>query len=179
MRTNDAGVELIKEFEGFVSKWYPDPAHGWKVPTVMYGHTDAAGEPKYAKTKDRVFTKSEGDAALRRDLKQYEDSVNSSVKVPLTANQFAALVSFTYNLGAGNMRSSTLLKKLNSGDYAGAADEFGKWNKAGGKVLAGLTRRRKAERDLFLKSGSVATKPKMTFAEALAALFAALFGSKK
>ena len=70
--------------------------------------------------------------------------------MPVTQNQFDALVSFTYNLGAGNLRSSTLLKKLNAGDYAGAADEFPKWNKAGGKELAGLTRRRNAERDLFL-----------------------------
>lgn len=149
MQTNDAGVALIKEFEGFVPNWYPDPAHGWKVPTCCYGHTDAAGAPKYADTKEKQFTEPEGHEILCRDLGQYERAVEAAVTVPLNENQFSALVSFTFNLGAGNLRSSTLLKKLNAGDYAGAAAQFSRWNKAGGKALAGLTRRRKAERALF------------------------------
>ena len=150
MAVNDATIRLITEFEGFVPQWYPDPAHGWKVPTVAYGHTDAAGEPFYANTKSKTFTKTEGMEILRRDLGKYESAVNRTVKVPLNANQYGALVSFTYNLGEGNLAKSTLVKKLNAGDYAGSAKEFGKWNKAGGKVLAGLTRRREAERQLFL-----------------------------
>ncbi|EDH9820259.1 TPA_asm: lysozyme, partial [Salmonella enterica subsp. enterica serovar Typhimurium] len=80
----------------------------------------------------------------------YENDVSRLVKVKLTQGQFDALVSFAYNLGARTLSSSTLLRKLNSGDYAGAADEFLRWNKAGGKVLNGLTRRREAERALFL-----------------------------
>lgn len=160
MAVNDATVRLITEFEGFVDRWYPDPAHGWKVPTVAYGHTDAAGEPKYAATKEKTFTKSEGMEILRRDLGKYESAVNRNVKVPLNANQYGALVSFTYNLGEGNLAKSTLLKKLNAGDYEGAAKEFPKWNKAGGKVLNGLTRRREAERQLFLSaSGKPAVPP--------------------
>lgn len=159
MAVNDATIRLITEFEGFVPNWYPDSAHGWKVPTCCYGHTDAAGEPKYAATKDKKFTKQEGMEILRRDLGQYENAVHRAVKVPLNANQFGALVSFTYNLGEGNLAKSTLVKKLNAGDYEGASREFSKWNKAGGKVLAGLTRRREAERQLFVAPGAVKPLP--------------------
>jgi len=159
MAVNDATIRLITEFEGFVEHWYPDPAHGWAVPTVGYGHTDAAGAPFYADTKNKTFTQKEAIEMLRRDLGQYEAAVNKNVKVPLNPNQYGALVSFTYNLGAGNLAKSTLVKKLNAGDYSGAAAEFGKWNKAGGKVLAGLTRRREAERQLFLAKSTEAAKP--------------------
>lgn len=147
MKTNDAGVALIKQFEGLRLEAYADPAHGWKVPTIGYGHTDAAGAPKVY--KGMKITAQKADEILRADLGQYEQAVNAAVTVPLNENQFAALVSFTFNLGAGNLRSSTLLRKLNVRDYTGAAAEFPKWNKAGGKVLAGLTKRRNAERALF------------------------------
>ena len=146
---NDATLKLITEFEGFVPNWYPDPAHGWKVPTVAYGHTDAAGEPKYAATKSKTFTVAEGLEMLRHDLGQYEASVKKYVKVPLNDNQLGSLVSFTYNLGAANLASSTLIRKLNAGDYDGAAAEFARWNRANGKIMAGLTRRRLAEAALF------------------------------
>lgn len=149
MAVNNATLALITNAEGFVDRWYPDPAHGWKVPTCCYGHTDAAGEPKYAQTKDKRFTKAEGREILLRDLGKYEAAVKSAVKVPLNANQYGALVSFTYNLGAANLGKSTLLKKLNAGDYAGAAGQFRHWNKAGGKILPGLVKRREAERKLF------------------------------
>ncbi len=149
MTVNAAALDLITEFEGFVDHWYPDPAHGWKVPTCCYGHTDAAGEPKYADTKAKTFTKAEGRAILAKDLGDVEDTVARLVKVPLNEDQRGSLVSFTFNLGAGNFSDSTLLKKLNARDYAGAAGQFGRWNRAGGKVLKGLTRRRAAEAALF------------------------------
>jgi len=155
MAVNDATIRLITEFEGFVPNWYADPAHGWKVPTAMYGHTNATGNaPFYKSEADRKlkFTKDEGIATLKADLLKYEQAVDKLVKVPLNANQRGALVSFTYNLGEGNLGKSTLLKKINAGDFTGAATEFAKWNKAAGKVLAGLTRRREAERQLFLAS---------------------------
>jgi lysozyme len=152
---NDAALDLICGFEGFVDHWYPDPAHGWKVPTCCFGHTDAAGEPKYANTKTKTFTKAEGRLILERDLAQYAAAVRAAVKVPLNDNQFGALVSFTYNLGAKNLNKSTLLKKLNAGDYDAAAKEFGRWTRAGGKVLPGLVRRRAAEADLFRSGASV------------------------
>jgi len=147
---NEAALSLIQKYEGFISKWYPDPVHGWKVPTCCYGHTDAAGPPFYKDGKNKKFTRAEGAEILARDLRSYADAVEKAVKVPLTDNQFGALVSFTYNLGPGNLRKSTLLKKLNAGDVTGAANAFLSWNKAAGKVMKGLTTRREAERKLFL-----------------------------
>ena len=147
MPVNSDTLNLIKSFEGFVPNWYRDPVGVW---TCCYGHTDMAGEPFYAQTKTKRFTEIEGSEILNRDLRKYELAVNRNVKVPLNANQYGALVSFTYNLGEGNLKKSTFLKKVNAGDFAGAANEFGKWVNAGGKQLAGLVRRRKAERDLFL-----------------------------
>lgn len=147
MRTNNAALALIKEFEGLRLNAYPDPAHGWSVPTIGYGHTSAAGAPIVR--RGMTITATEAEDILRRDLGQFEAAVRSLVKVPLTENQFGALVSFTFNLGAGNLKSSTLLRKLNAGDYVGASDEFGRWVKAGGKTLSGLVRRREAERQLF------------------------------
>jgi lysozyme len=162
---NAATIDLICEFEGFEPHWYPDVAYGWKLPTVAYGHTDAAGEPKYAATKSKTFTKAEGKAILASDLKPVCNTVASLVTVKLNDNQFGALVSFTYNLGAGNFKKSTLLKKVNAGDFAAAAKEFAKWNKAGKplKELKGLTRRRAAEAALFLSpSGGSSTIPAPT-----------------
>ncbi len=101
--------------------------------------------------KDAAITEPQALELLAKTLGKYEKAVNDYVKVPLTQNEFDALVSFTYNLGAGNLLSSTLLKKLNAGDKAGAANQFDVWNKAGGKVLQGLVTRRAAEKDLFLK----------------------------
>lgn len=146
--TNAAGRALIREFEGCHLTAYPDPAHGWSVPTIGVGHTSAAGPPKV--TRGMTITADEADDILARDLGKFEAAVRSLVHVPLTDNQFAALVSFAFNLGPGNLSGSTLLRKLNRGDTAGAAAEFAKWNRAGGKVMRGLTRRRIAERDLFL-----------------------------
>jgi len=152
VKVNDAAIDLICEFEGFVDHWYPDPALGWKVPTCCYGHTDAAGPPKYADGKDRKFTKAEGRSILAADLEKVATSVFKMVTIPLNPNQFGALVSFTFNLGQGNLSKSTLLKRVNAGQFELAAKEFKKWNRAGGKVLAGLTRRRAAEAALFMKA---------------------------
>lgn len=150
MKTNDAGLQLIKDSEGFIDHWYPDPAHGWKVPTCCIGHTDAAGMPFYKDTKTKKFTLKEGLDILAGDLGPVESAVSRNVKVSLNENQFSALVSFVFNLGEGNFKSSTLLKKLNSGDYKGAADELPKWVKANGKRMRGLEIRRDKERTLFL-----------------------------
>lgn len=141
MKTSQKGIDLIKSFEGLSLKVYDD-AVGLK--TIGYGHLIKKGE---------VFTTislQEAEDLLRKDLNQFEEGVSTSVKVALTQNQFDALVSFAFNLGMGNLNSSTLLKKLNAGDIQGAASEFGRWNRAGNKVLAGLTRRRLAEKELFL-----------------------------
>lgn len=140
-RINKAGLDLIKSFEGLRLKAYKDAVGIW---TIGYGHIKTA-------TPGMSISEPEAEALLRGDLEEAQGAVTRLVKVPLNDNEYAALVSFVFNLGAGSLSRSTLLKKLNAGDRAGAAQQFLVWNKAGGKVLAGLTRRREAERDLFLK----------------------------
>lgn len=156
MDLNDATMTLIESFEGFEPKWYLDPVG---IRTIGYGHTDAAGDPKYARSKTLTLTRPEARALLKRDLKQYADAVAAAVKVPLNVNQFGALVSWTYNVGPGAMKGSSLIKKLNAGDYAAVPRELMRWNKAKGKVLKGLTRRRDAEAALFAQKPASAPKP--------------------
>lgn len=143
---NKKALDLIKDFEGLRLYAYLDPVNVW---TIGYGHTSMAGAPKV--TRGMRVSKEEAEEILKADLERvYIPAVRRHVKVPLNANQLGALVSFTYNLGETNFKGSTLLRKLNAGDYRGAANEFPRWNRAGGKVLNGLTRRRKAEKELFL-----------------------------
>ena len=156
MAVNKDTLDLIKSFEGLVKKWYRDPVGVW---TIGYGHTDSAGHPRRRDDPGLTLTEHDAEIILQRDLAQYEAAVQGEVKVPLNENQYGALVSFTYNLGPGNLRSSTLLRKLNAGDYAGASAEFPRWNKAGGKVLNGLIRRRAAEQALFNKPVGSKTAP--------------------
>ena len=139
MRISKAGLDLIKSFEGCELRSYQDIVGVW---TVGYGHTKTA-------RPHMLITREEAEELLRDDLEEFERGVEKLVSVPLSAAQFSALVSFAFNLGLGALSRSTLLKSLNRGDYEGAALEFVKWNKAGGKVVNGLTRRRAAERDLF------------------------------
>ena len=135
--------DLIKEFEGCKLEAYPDPAtHGEPI-TIGVGHT---GGIKLGMT----ITQEQADEYLVSDVSHAANAVNQMVDENMTQGQFDALCSFAFNLGIGNLKNSTLLKKLNSGDIQGAADQFLVWNKAAGKVMAGLTRRREAERTLFL-----------------------------
>jgi len=136
-----AGLDLIKSFEGLKLKAYLCPANVW---TIGYGHTKTA-------KSGVVIDEATATQLLISDVAFAEKAVNRLVQKPLNQNQFDALVSFVFNCGEGAFRSSTLLKKLNSGDYSGAHTEFAKWNRGGGKVLAGLTRRRSAEAALFSK----------------------------
>ncbi|MCD0492354.1 lysozyme [Chromobacterium violaceum] len=140
MKTNAAGISLIKQFEGLRLAAYQDMVGVW---TIGYGHTGP--DVKSGMT----IAQQQADQLLAADLEKFETGIGQLVAVPLNANQFAALVSFSYNLGLGNLRSSTLLRLLNQGDYAGAAAQFPRWNRAGGQVVAGLTRRRLAEQALF------------------------------
>ena len=139
METSENGIELIKEFEGCRQVAYQDSVGVW---TIGYGHTKTAYEGQLAikKTCERL---------LAEDLVEFEEYVDTLVKVPSTQNQFDALVSWTFNLGSGNLQESTMLRKLNYGDYESVPDEMRRWNKAGGEVLEGLTRRREAEALLF------------------------------
>jgi len=139
------GLGLIRQFEGCRLSAYLCPAY---VPTIGWGFTTWNGKKVQLGQK---ITQAEADAALLNDYDGYEGQVRELVKVPVTANQLGALVSFAFNVGIGSLRSSTLLKMLNSGNYAGAAGQFARWNKAGGKVLKGLVTRRAAEASLFVK----------------------------
>lgn len=144
-KTSNAGKNLIKQFEGFRAIAYLCPANVW---TIGYGTTRINGKAVKGGMK---ITTTEAEQFLEEDLKQYETCVNQNVLVQLSQNQFDALVCLVYNIGVGNFSRSTLLKVLNTGNYALAAQEFSKWNKAGGKVVSGLTRRRAAEKELFIK----------------------------
>ena len=146
MKTSNKGKAIIKQYEGFRAKPYLCPAG---APTIGYGATYYTNGRK-VKLSDPAISEADADKLLDKMLVKYEDAVNRYVQVPINQNQFDALVSFCYNLGQENLRNSTLLKKLNNKDYNGAADQFLRWNRAGGKVLAGLTKRRTDERKLFL-----------------------------
>ena len=136
-----SNLDLIKESEGLrLEAYLPTPND---VYTIGYGHTKTA-------EKGMVITLAGAEELLLHDLAWVEVAVHKYVKVPLNQNQYDALCSFVYNLGATNFKNSTLLKKLNKKDYNGAANELPRWNKQKGKVLRGLTKRRQLEKGLFL-----------------------------
>lgn len=141
--TSEAGIQLIAKFEGLRLQRYRDAVGLW---TIGYGHLIQAAEIQTLQT----ITIEEARVLLCRDLAQAEQAVNNLVTRDINQNQFDALVSFTFNLGINNLKKSTLLRKLNDGDINGAASEFLRWNKAGGKVLTGLMNRRSTEMELFL-----------------------------
>lgn len=144
MITSPNGIELIKSFEAFRANAYHlevDPPNVW---TVGYGYTHGV-------KPGLTVTEEEATALLCQECRRIESAINPLFQSRVSQNQFDAIVSFTYNLGVGAFQGSTLLKMLNNGDYAGAADQFPKWvHSSGGNILSGLVRRRNAERDLFL-----------------------------
>jgi lysozyme len=149
MKMTKQGLDLIKEFEGFRAKAYRCPASVW---TIGYGHTSMAGKPDVK--PGMVISKAEGDRILMNDLRVYEAGVRSAIKVNLTPNQYSACVSLCYNIGVGAFRRSSVARFCNRSQWKNAADAFALWNKAGGRVLPGLVRRRAAEAALFLKSSN-------------------------
>lgn len=146
MNISPKGIQLVKHFEGLFLKAYLCPAKVW---TIGYGHTGLKHNDGTV-MRGRTITEAEAEQLLTHDLNtKYAPEVERLVMVPLTQPQFDALVSFHFNTGA--LAKSTLLKKLNQNDKGGAAEEFLKWTRGGGRVLKGLVRRRQAERHLFLK----------------------------
>ena len=139
MKISLEGLSLIKKFEGCKLEANKCSAGVW---TIGYGHTTGVKEGD-------VCTQEEAEKLLRGDIFKFEEYVQDSVKVDLDQSQFDALVAWTFNLGPGNLRSSTMLKKLNNGEYESVPFEMRRWNKAGGKTLDGLIRRRQAESLLF------------------------------
>ena len=139
MNISVEGISLIKKFEGCELEAYQDSVGVW---TIGYGHT------KDVKQGDKI-NQDEAEHLLEEEMPEYEGYINDMVEVSLEQCQFDALVSWVYNLGPTNLSSSTLLKVLNEGDYDEVPFQIKRWNKAGGKVLEGLTRRREAEALLF------------------------------
>ena len=142
----EALLALIRKFEGLRLKPFRCPAG---VPTIGYGATYYP-DGRRVTMQARPVTVAQATDMLRSMLASYEAGVSRYVLVPVTQGQFDALVSFAYNVGLSAFKDSTLLRLVNARDYAGAAAQFARWNKAGGKVLPGLTRRREAERKLFV-----------------------------
>lgn len=145
MVVSQRGLELIKEFEEYRTEAYPDPGTGGAPWTIGYGHT---GNVKPGDVCDEL----QANYWLEQDVGVAEEAIKRHVTVPLTQSQFDALASFIYNVGVKNFASSTLLRKLNAGDCLGAANEFSRWNHAGGKILRGLSIRRGKEANLFMES---------------------------
>tara|TARA_S200002703_G_scaffold151447_1_gene150884 strand:+ start:254 stop:691 length:438 start_codon:yes stop_codon:yes gene_type:complete len=139
MNISKEGIDLIKHFEGCRLEAYEDAVG---VPTIAYGRI------KDVKIGDSC-TQAQAEAWLDEELHEYEGYINDAVTVALTQNQFDSLVSWVYNLGPSNLKSSTMLKVLNKEQYADVPEQIQRWNKAGGKVLEGLTKRRNAEALLF------------------------------
>lgn len=139
------GLPIVKEFEGCKLQAYPDPATGGAPWTIAWGRTKGV-------KKGYTCTQAQADAWLNEEYDEFESAVIKALGgARTTDNQLGAMVCFAYNCGVANLKSSTLLRKHKAGDYAGAAKEFARWNKAAGKVMAGLTRRRAAEAALYLR----------------------------
>lgn len=156
MKVSQKCIEQIKKDEGVRNKPYQCPALLW---TVGVGHVI---DPNHAKVPmadrkalpipagwDRVLSADEIDEILRKDLNRFEAGVLRLIKVPLTQGQFDALVSFSFNVGLGNLQNSTLRMKVNRSEFEAAAEQFLVWTKAGGKVLPGLVKRRTHEKEMF------------------------------
>lgn len=144
MRMNERGLKLLKEFEGLSLRAYPDPATGGDPWTIGHGHTGPDVYPGL------VITSAGAEELLRRDLDRFVEGVADLIgDAPTTSNQFSAMVSLAYNIGLANFAKSTVLKRHKLGNPVGAAKAFALWNRAAGKVMRGLTRRREAEAELY------------------------------
>ena len=149
MKISSRGLELIKDFEGFSSTSYLCPA---KIPTIGWGNTfyEDGRKVKLGEQISKTDALKLLEVVANRD---FADKIFPSIKVKVTQSQFDAMVSLAYNIGVGAFNGSTLLKKVNAGDFAGAGEEFSRWNKANGKEVLGLTKRREREKQLFLSLG--------------------------
>jgi lysozyme len=146
MHVSPSGVDLICNFEGLRLKAYDDGVGVW---TIGFGTTKYPNGIRVK--KGDTCTLDQAKAYMQNDLKAFEQTVNNTVKVPLNQNQFDALVSLAYNIGSTAFKNSTLVKRLNEGNYKAAANQFDVWVNAGGKRMQGLVNRRAAEKALFLK----------------------------
>ncbi|UNF44092.1 glycoside hydrolase family protein [Bartonella krasnovii] len=167
-KISQEGLALIKQWEGLRLNAYKDAIGVW---TIGYGHTSAAGKPFVH--KGMTITEKQAEELLCKDLRQFENTVAKAVTVSLNSWQFAALVSFCYNVGTTAFCNSTLLKKLNQGEYEAVPAELQKWTKAGGKRLQGLVHRRVAEAGLWAKGAYVSSNYQTVETKDSTALFKA------
>jgi lysozyme len=144
MNTGPDGIRLMHYFEGCRLTAYPDPATGGDPWTIGWGETGPHVRPGMTITQDEA-----DDMFVKRLALEFEPGVSASLRSSTNQKQFDALVAFAFNLGLGNLRSSTLLRLHNAGDYEAADDEFIRWNKAAGRIMKGLSRRRWAERGVY------------------------------
>jgi len=144
MKYSKNGLHLTEKFEGCRLTSYPDPATGGEPWTIGYGHTGDDVHPNL------TITQQQAEDLLMQDVQKAADDVNLKVMTDINQEEFDALVDFTFNCGCGNFNKSTLLKKINEGDIEGASLEFDKWDRAAGKVMTGLVKRRHSETLLFL-----------------------------
>lgn len=147
MKVNKAAMDLIKEFEGLRLEAYQDSVGVW---TIGYGTTARAGVG-ISPRPGMVITEAEASHYLEKAVSKFADSIRSAITAPINENEFGAFVSLAYNIGPGAFKRSSSLRHFNNGDKARAAQNILLWNKAGGKVLRGLVRRREAEKALFEK----------------------------
>jgi GH24 family phage-related lysozyme (muramidase) len=154
---DQVGIDLIVEFERLENEAYPDPATGGEPWTIGIGHTSAAGDPQVY--PGLYVTDDEAYEIFARDVGQYEDAVNKNCPGPTTQNQFNAMVSLCYNIGPGNFDGSSVARYHNEQNYPQAAESFLLWNKANGVVMAGLTRRREAEKLLYETPDTAVSEP--------------------
>ncbi len=155
MTINQAGLDLIKEFEGFRAEAYRDPVGIW---TIGYG-TTAAADVGIAPNAGMKISKADAEMYLARAIDKFSAQIDPKITAPINENERAAFLSLAYNIGPGAFAKSSALRKFNEGDKTGAANAILLWNKAGGKVLAGLVRRRGAERALFLRPVQPSQEP--------------------
>jgi lysozyme len=146
MNINQATIDMVKEFEGFRAKAYKCPAGVW---TIGYG-TTAAADVGITPSDGMTISRSDAEKYLHAALAKFADQITPAITAPINGNEFGAFVSLAYNIGPGAFKKSSAFRSFNAGDKEGAAKAILLWNKAGGKVLNGLTRRREAERKLFL-----------------------------
>jgi lysozyme len=171
---NDATIALIKKFEGFRAEAYLCPADVW---TIGYGITASAGIGVNPRPGMRV-TEAEADLHLREAVAKFAAKIRPMIVRPINENQFGAFVSLAYNIGPSAFRRSSALRLFNEGNTQGAADAILMWNKAGGKVLRGLERRREAERALFLRPATSAAQKPSGLLTALLGALARMFGKR-
>lgn len=177
MTINQAGLDLIKHFEGFKAEAYKDSAGVW---TIGYGTTGRAGvgiDPR----PGQVITKAEAEWYLEQAIKKFAAQIRPLITVPINENEWAAFLSLAYNIGPGAFEESSALRHFNGGRKEMAADAILLWNKAGGRKLAGLVRRREAERALFLTPAPVINPdppamPKTGWLAGILALLGNIFG---